>query len=58
MSSSSEVTEFNAVEKLALPTEGVVQANSNLSAVDNNNVNSIVAGSIQEQQTRIPESEL
>ena len=38
MSSSSEVTEFNAVEKLALPTEGVVQVNSNLSAVDNNNV--------------------
>ena len=54
MSSSSEVTEFNAVEKLALPTEGVVQVNSNLSAVDNNNVNSIVAGSIQEQQTQIP----
>ena len=54
MSSSSEVTELNAVEKLALPTEGVVQVNSNLSAVDNNNVNSIVAGSIQEQQTRIP----
>ena len=54
MSSSSEVTEFNAVEKLALPTEGVVQVNSNLSAVDNNNVNSIVADSIQEEQTRIP----
>ena len=57
MSSSSEVTEFNAVEKLALPTEDVVQVNSNLSAVDNvnnNNVNSIVADSIQEEQTRIP----
>ena len=53
MSSSSEVTEFNAVEKLSLPTEGVVQVNSNLSAVDNN-VNSIVTDSIQEQQTRIP----
>ena len=53
MSSSSEVTEFNAVEKLALPTEGVVHVNSNLSAVDNNNVNSIVTDSIQEQQTRI-----
>ena len=54
MSSSSGVTEFNAAEKLSLPTEGVVQVNSNLSAVDNNNVNSIVADSIQEQQTRIP----
>ena len=54
MSGSSKVTEFNAVEKLSLPTEGVVQVNSNLSAVDNNNVNSIVADSIQEQQTRIP----
>ena len=42
MSSSSEVTEFNAVEKLSLPTEGVVQVNSNRSAVDNNNVTSIV----------------
>ena len=40
MSSSSKETEFNAVEKLALPTEGVVQVNSNLSAVDNNNVRS------------------
>ena len=54
MFSSSEVTEFNAVEKLSLPTEGVVQVNSNLSAVDNNNANSIVTDSIQEQQTRIP----
>ena len=54
MSSSSKVTEFNAVEKLSLPTEGVVQVNSNLSAVDNNSVNSIVTDSIQEQQTRIP----
>ena len=58
MSSSSGVTEFNAAEKLSLPTEGVVEVNSNRSPVDNNNVNSIVAGSIQEQQTRIPESEL
>ena len=54
MSSSSGVTEFNAAEKLSLPTEGVVQVNSNRSAVDNNNANSIVADSIQEQQTRIP----
>ena len=53
MSSLSEVTEFNAVEKLAFPTEGVVHVNSNLSTVDNNNVNSIVTDSIQEQQTRI-----
>ena len=36
MSSSSEVTEFNVVEKLSLPAEGVVLVNSNLSAVDNN----------------------
>ena len=48
MSSSSEVTEFNAVEKLSLPAEGVVQVNSNLVAVDNNNANSIVTDSIQE----------
>ena len=54
MSGSSKVTEFNAVEKLSLPTEGVVQVNSNLSAVDNNSVNSIVTDSIQEHPTRIP----
>ena len=56
-SCSSEVTEFNTIEKLSLPAEGVVQVNSNLVTADNNNVNSIVTDSIQEQQTRIPESE-
>ena len=51
MSSSSEVTQFNALEKLSLPAEGVVQVNSNPVAVDNNNANSIVTDSILEQQT-------
>ena len=54
MSSSSEVTQFNAIEKLSLPAEGVFQVDSNLVAAGNNDVNSIVTDSIQEQQTRIP----